>query len=80
MQVQGFVVRETEAAVAFVSQADAGKDGVRPLWVPRRKILAASELDLMGVTIRTAQDGERIGLPFSLTVEDEFAAKVKLAA
>lgn len=80
MKVQGFVVRETEAAVAFVRAADAATAGIRPLWVPRKKIVALVELDLAGKLIATAQDGERIGIPAVLDVDAEFADKVKLVA
>ena len=80
MRVQGFVVRETEAAIAFVQESAAKGEAVRPLWVPRRKVINAQELDLISVTIKTAQDGERIGIPFALEIDNEFAAKVNLAA
>ena len=34
MQTTGYIVRETEAAVAFVARRDV-KAGVKPLWVPK---------------------------------------------
>jgi hypothetical protein len=80
MKVKGFVVRETEAAIAFVRESDASVAGVRPLWVPRKKIAQMVELDLAGRKIATAQDGERIGIPAMLEVDNDFADKVKLAA
>ncbi len=80
MKVQGFVVRETEAAVAFVRAQDAGIESVRPLWLPRKKIAQLLELDLAGRKIRTAQDGERIGIPVVVEVDAEFAERVKLVA
>jgi hypothetical protein len=75
-QMIGYVVRATDAAVAFVAEADAGKAGVKPLWIPRRKIEAAKESDAMGRRIQTAQDGERVGILHNLTVCDAFLAKV----
>lgn len=75
-QVAGFVVRETEAAVAFVKQDSAKVQGIKPLWVPRKKILAAQESDGLAVKIVTAQDGERQGVPFTLDIADDFLAKV----
>lgn len=75
-QMVGYVVRVTDAALAFVAEADAGKAGVKPLWIPRRKIEAAKESDAMGRRIQTAQDGERVGTPCTLDVCDAFLAKV----
>jgi hypothetical protein len=72
----GYVVRTTDAAMAFVAESDAGKAGIKPLWIPRKKILAAKESDALGRKIVTAQDGERIGVLFNLDVCDAFLAKV----
>lgn len=73
----GYVVRETDAAVAFVAESDASIAGVKPLWIPRKKIESATESDGLGRSIKTAQDGERIGIPMALSVDDAFVAKVK---
>jgi hypothetical protein len=78
MQMTGYVVRETDAAVAFVRESDAAIEGVRPLWLPRRKIEAMAELDNLSVQIKTAQDGTRIGTPWLVSVNPEFAEKLKL--
>lgn len=75
MQTTGYIVRETKAAVAFVARRDV-KEGVKPLWVPKAKILVRHEQDRMGVKIVTAQDGERIGIPTVLIIDDAFAVKV----
>lgn len=75
-QMVGYVVRVTDAAMAFVAESDAGKAGIKPLWIPRKKILAAKESDAMGRKIQTAQDGERVGILFNLNVCDAFLAKV----
>lgn len=72
----GYVVRVTEAAVAYVSNEDASKIGVKPLWIPRKKIEAYKEADAMGRKIQTAQDGERVGIPATITVDDAFLAKI----
>ena len=72
----GYVVRTTDAAVAFVASASDTK----PLWLPRRKIHAMQELDLKSVTIKTAQDGERVGIPYEIDVDSAFLEKVGLAA
>jgi hypothetical protein len=75
-QLTGYIVRTTDAAMAFVAESDAGKAGVKPLWIPRKKILAAKESDALGRKIQTAQDGERVGILFNLDVCDAFLAKV----
>lgn len=75
-QMVGYVVRVTDAAMAFVAESDAAKAGVKPLWIPRKKILAAKESDALGRTIVTAQDGERVGTPITLDIDDAFLAKI----
>lgn len=79
MQVTGYITRTTEAANQFVFAKDAKTVGVKPLWVPVRKIVSAIELDTKSVIIVTAQDGERVGTPFTLDIDDAFCAKVGLA-
>lgn len=73
----GYVVRTTDAALAFVAESDAATVGIKPLWIPRKKISAAKESDAMGRRIQTAQDGERIGILTYLDVDDAFIQKVK---
>jgi hypothetical protein len=72
----GYVVRSTDAALAFVAEASAKVAGVKPLWIPRKKIADAKESDAMGVRIQTAQDGERVGILTALTVDSAWLAKV----
>ena len=72
----GYIVRETEAAVAFVANASDSK----PLWLPRKKIAAMQEMDLASVKVITAQDGERVGIPYELDVDSAFLAKIGVAA
>ena len=79
MQTTGYIVRETEAAVAFVARRDV-KAGVKPLWVPKAKILVRHEQDRASVTITTAQDGERVGVPTVLVVDNDWAVKVGILA
>lgn len=73
----GYVVRTTDAAVAFVAESDAATVGIKPLWIPRKKIAAAKESDAMGRKIQTAQDGERIGILTYIDVDSAFLEKVK---
>ena len=79
MQTTGYIVRETEAAVAFVARKNVA-DGVKPLWVPKSKILGKLEQDRASVTIVTAQDGERVGVPVVLTIDNDWAVKVGILA
>lgn len=78
MIVTGYITRTTDAANQFVFAKDVNVVGVKPLWVPVRKIVSAIELDTASVKIVTAQDGERVGIPMTLDIEDTFAAKVGL--
>lgn len=80
LNLTGYVVRETEAAVAFVREADAGVSGIRPIWIPRAKLGRIREADARGRTIATAQDGERVGIPATLEVDPAFLAKIGVAA
>jgi hypothetical protein len=75
MQTTGYVVRETELAVAFVARRDLCA-GVKPLWVPKAKIMIRHEQDRASVTIQTAQDGERVGIPTVLIIDETWAVKV----
>lgn len=79
MQTTGYIVRETEAAVAFVARRDM-KAGVKPLWVPKAKILVRHEQDRASVVIATAQDGDRVGVPTVLIIDDVWAVKVGILA
>jgi hypothetical protein len=72
----GYIVRETEAAVAFVANASDTK----PLWLPRTKIAAMRELDLLSVKVNTAQDGERVGIPYEIDADSAFLVRIGLTA
>lgn len=76
----GYVVRSTDAAIAFVAETSAKVAGVKPLWIPRKKIESAKESDAMGVRIQTAQDGERIGILTALLVETAFLDRIGVLA
>lgn len=52
--LSGFVARETEAAVAFISMKNPGK----PLWIPRKKISRLTERDDFSKSVQL--EGERI--------------------
>jgi hypothetical protein len=56
------------------------KAGVKPLWVPKAKILVRHEQDCASVIIATAQDGDRVGVPTVLVLDDAWAVKVGILA
>ena len=72
----GFIVSETDAAVAFVSVTDKNTVGVKPLWLPRKKIESMTEQDSVSVTVKTAQLGERVGFPVVIEADSAFLTKV----
>lgn len=80
LNLTGYIVRSTEAAVAFVREADADVSGVRPIWIPRKKLGRVREADCMGRRIVTAQDGERIGVPATVEVESAFLDRIGVLA
>jgi hypothetical protein len=74
--LNGYIARETEAAVAFVTLPLAGEH--KPLWIPRKKISQMVELDTYSPTVQLA--GERIrrfAFPVELEVDSEWLAKVQ---
>ena len=75
----GYIVRETEAAVAFVRAPLTAQ--MKPLWVPRRKIEAMQELDLDSMSIDIAGESyRRMGTPVNLEIDAAFLEKVGVAA
>jgi hypothetical protein len=72
----GYIVRETEAAYAFVPAKQAKVDRVRPLWLPIKKVSRLDVLNKTHPTIQTAHDGRLSGLPVTVEIDAEFAAKV----
>ena len=80
LNLTGYVVRETEAAVAFVRESDAGVVGVKAIWIPRKKLGRIRESDCAGRRIVTAQDGERIGIPTTVEVESAFLDRIGVLA
>ncbi len=74
----GYIVRETEAAVAFVKAPLTAQ--MKPLWVPRKKIAAMQELDLASASIDVAGESfRRMGTPVNLDIDAAFLAKVGVA-
>lgn len=75
--LNGFVVGETEKAFAFVLDTDAKLQGVKPLWLPKGKVVNATEGDAMSRCVNTAH-GDRQGVPYIMTVDTEFLERVGL--
>lgn len=74
----GYIVRETEAAVAFVRAPLTAQ--MKPLWVPRRKIEQMTELDLPSLTVDIAGESfRRMGTPVNMQIDAAFLAKVGVA-
>lgn len=73
--LSGFIVRETEAAVAFVGYPVAGEK--KPLWLPRKKIAALVETDGFSPSIQIAGEGfRRLGTPVDVTVDTAFLERI----
>ena len=74
----GYIVRETEAAVAFVRAPLTAQ--MKPLWVPRKKIASMQELDIASVSVDLAGESvRRMGTPVEIDVCEEFLKKVGVA-
>lgn len=76
----GFMVRETEKAVAIVRCGDHAGAAVRALWVPRSKINSMVERDSYSPSIQL--EGERVrrlGIPFDFDIDQSFLVKVGVA-
>lgn len=74
----GYIVRETEAAVAFVRAPLTAQ--MKPLWVPRRKIVDMQEHDLPSLSVDIAGESlRRMGTPVTLEIDAAFLAKVGVA-
>jgi hypothetical protein len=74
----GYIARETEAAVAFVRAPLTAE--MKPLWVPRKKIIAMQELDLPSASIDMAGESlRRMGTPVNLEIDAAFLEKVGVA-
>lgn len=75
----GYIVRETDAAVAFVRAPLTAQ--MKPLWVPRSKIESMQEHDLASVSVDMAGEKiRRMGTPVTLAIDSAFLAKVGVAA
>jgi len=73
--VVGFIVRETEKAVAVVSLPLSLN--MSPLWVPLSKIESLDENDGYSPSVQLkGENVRRMGVPVTMTVNQEWADKV----
>jgi len=71
--ITGYIVRETEKAVAFLATIEADK----PLWIPRKKIASLVEQDYESLPAQLQGEGiKRAAIPVEISVDSEFLAKV----
>lgn len=77
MQLVGFKVGETEKSIHFVAAVDAATAGIRGLYLALSKIEWV-ESDGKSVEIQTKDAGLRVGFPGTITIDDEYAARIKL--
>lgn len=73
--LNGYIARETEAAVAFVTLPLAGEH--KPLWIPRKKIARIMERDDLSANVQLA--GERIrrlAIPVEIEVDAAWLGRV----
>jgi hypothetical protein len=73
--LSGFIARETEKAIAFVTLPIAGEH--KPLWIPRSKVVALNELDQVSASIQLAGEKiRRLAIPVEIEIDAAFAEKV----
>lgn len=77
MQISGFKVGGSDKCLHFVALADSQVKGVRGLYLPLSKI-SFQETDDLSVLIDTKDGGIKVGFPGVVTIDDEFAARIKL--
>lgn len=77
MQIIGFKVGDSEKSLHFVAAIDAATKGIRGLYLPLSKI-SFQETDGLSVEIDTKDGGIKVGFPGIVTIDDEFAARIKL--
>lgn len=71
----GYKVNETEKAVAFVSQPLTLD--MKPLWVPKGKIVSSQETDGYSPSIQLKGESiRRFGVPVELVVDEAFLNKI----
>lgn len=73
--LNGYIARETEAAVAFVQLPL--NEIKKPLWLPRKKIAAIRERDDYAPSVQLAGENiRRLAIPVELDADAAFLDKV----
>lgn len=76
--LSGYIARETEAAVALVQLPLAGEHA--PLWIPRKKITALTEIDAISASVQLKGEKiRRLATPVEVEIDAAFAEKVGVA-
>ena len=76
--LNGYIARETEKAVAFVSLPLAGEH--KPLWIPRAKVVAMIETDDLSASVQLKGENiRRLAVPVTVEIDAAFAEKVGAA-
>ena len=76
--LNGFIARETNAAVAFLA-ADANMIDAKPFFIPRKKILSMVEGDEKSINVKLSGEGvERPATPYTIEIETAFLVRLGL--
>lgn len=77
--ITGYIARETEKAIAIVQRPLTAD--MRPLWVPRAKIVSLTERDTLSASVQLAGESiRRLAVPVEIEIDTAFAAKVGVGA
>ena len=75
--LNGFILRETDKAVAFVA-TDSPVIDAKPLWIPRKKIAETVELDTLDKAFQIkGNEAQHSGVPVELSIDKAFLEKIK---
>ena len=75
----GYIARETEKAVAFVQRPLTAD--MKPLWIPRSKVVSLIERDTLDATVQLKGESiRRLATPVEVEIDAAFATKVGLGA
>ena len=76
----GFIARETDKALAFVLENES-YENVKPLWLPRKKIVDMQELDRMSQQVQLAGESvTRLAIPVEIEADEDFLKRIGVVA
>jgi hypothetical protein len=67
----GFICKETEKSIGFVTESLADSNGIRMLYIPRSKFERTEEKDMARSKNIQTSEGERVGTPVWVRGVDE---------